>query len=414
MAGNTVNDDLGGVIVPPPIQLPPEQEGTSGTTTTPPVSDTQSQSSQSQTTVNPDAALPYLIFPMMYNSPEGSKSNAAFLQEITNKQHEIANKVMEGWVASVRKEAERIHQMITSPEFLAKMQAESATTLGQSQALLLNQLQHAYQTRINIAEGVSNYINQAKADGSKVAVPMLAITFLLGGAAIGAYLTAPGAEQTAQVPAGDTMSFSGLFDQSVVAISPDMRAELGLLGTLMASTAMYQAAATNFVAEPEEPEDKKDLTFSRTYASNIIDLVRSRSLDAYINGIVLSRIHDGVKMSEERKAELAAVVKAMMVVSAIGLMNKVELGHLTGMEFTDLVNGKLTSLPKDDVRWQLVALLNGFLGQLKPSERDRLMASFNNFMDSDPSVGGMLNIGRLFSGVLAQMPQSQRLHSQKF
>jgi hypothetical protein len=335
------------------------------------------------------------------------------MQEMQQKQQDIANQVMQGWVDSVQKEAVRIKELINSPEFLTKMQAESSTTLGQSQALVTAQLQHAYQTRVNIAEGMTGYINQAKADGSSVAVPLLATTLVLGGSLIGASMIPGGTQGTAQASPADSTSFSPLFDQSVVAVAPDMRAELGLLGTLMASSAMYQASASNFV-EGNEDSEKKDFVFSKKYANNIIDLVRSRGLDAFINGVVLARMRGIKNLSDQRRSEMSSVVKAMLVVSAIGLMNKLELGHLTGIEFEAMVKGQTTNLPPEDERWTLVKLLNGHLDQLSPAEQGSLMIAFKGFMDSNPNAEGMLKMDRLFTGILAQMPQSQRVPSQKF
>lgn len=418
MAGESINEGPSGVTPPLPTVETTAQDFVALPTG---VSSKDSQTASSQPTsfVVPEAALPYLVYPMIFTTDDSAQqktvdgiasAGSKFLLEMQQKQHEIALQVLQGWADSVKAEAQRIHQMITSPEFLAKMQAESSSTLGQAQTALFSQLQHAYQTRVDIAEGLTNYINQVKTEGSSMAVPLLATVVVMGGAAIGG-------------SAATENTFASLFTPATAAIAPDMQAQLNLIGSLMASSAIYQASAVNFLEDEKDPV-KKDMSFALKYADNIIDLVRSRGLDAYVNGVVLARVRGNKNLSAERRAELVALVKAMLVVSAIGLLNKIELGHLSGIEFRDLINGLVTSLPPEDVRWTLIRLLTnpnatkasekGFLDLLSPTERARLMSAFEGFMDSNPNVNSMLKMDRLFTGVLAQMPLSQRLSSQKF
>jgi len=173
-----------------------------------------------------------------------------------------------------------------------------------------------------------------------------------------------------------------------------MRAELGLIGALFAAAAFYPAMMRTMGEAEASGGQIKDASFAKDYAGQVAKLVGSEDFDAMVKYALIEKMPNADKMDEATKLRLIAAVKLIMLMTALALVSKVEMGHLTGLDIAGMIKGEV-KLPKGDPRIPLLALIGQQLRALPRRQRATLLEAIFEYFDTDPSVDDLLEPSHL-------------------
>ena len=155
---------------------------------------------------------------------------------------------------------------------------------------------------------------------------------------------------------------------------------LGLLGALFATAAFYPTLAQTLKDAKGETKKIDDAQFAKNYLEQVKRLIENPDFDKLAKYTIIARA-DASEVSEK----LIAVVKLVLLFTAIALYYKVETGHLTGQEVAGLVNGEI-KLPDDDPRLPLVKLIKESFTDIPEEELAQLLEGFFEYFDKNPKV----------------------------
>lgn len=419
------------VDVPVPV-LPPIQ--TNQDIPAPKVSEdlsisTLSTSPTKASTPSPDPALPKLP------SPNVGASQVNIYNYSLDKEHEIAKNILDAWLESIREDAERIAEQLRSaayqnwlrvnnPHFFAEVQRKSASetevAISQTpqylewvaslspemrlQQWLYNQM---IALRIGLAEGVENFSgNVSRGDPEAIAMlPFMAATLVIGEDLI---TLAVNSVVTPFVGVSSTASFHHIWQSIATSVlSPlDVQAELGLIGALFATGILYQTTVQNIASQRERGQEKeKNLEFGKRYARNMIQLTSGNVFGDFVRAMLINKLEGAEKLADIRKEQLIAIVKIVLLSTALALVYKVQTGKITGREFDDMVNGRMI-ISFDSIEAKLVQLIRHYLGALSDKEALSLRTALADYMDRDPKINNLLDPGHAFEGLLQNFQSS--------
>lgn len=354
---NKINDptDDVQVVVPSPVNFPPQ------TPLVQPSSSTDSTAPSGQTTVSPSQHphKPYLSPPQEI-TPSDTIDPTEILNAQRKRMHDIALGMLQAWLDSLRVMADEEQHRLHSSAYLDRMERNSP--------LYLDRL--AERSRIELAQGLENYIqNVRNNDNDAIAIlPIVMSTAMIAMTAVGPAM------------AVDVVHVSGSVGQVIenmgtVVISQDMRAELGLIGTLMISGILYQTTVET-IGDP--PDASKDLKYAKDYARNVVKMIKSNQLDLFF----------GKKNGN--------IAKLIMLATALALINKLEVAKNTDIEFAGMLTGEIVFKP-GDIRGEIVALIHQVL-DLMPDHS--LVDAVLAYIDSDPDVESLLDPSHAFENIL--------------
>lgn len=365
-------------------------------TTTDNSTSTISSSTATAASVSPSADLPYLdpAFSMSSNNPD--------------KQSEIINSILDSWRNSLERQSIERREELRSPRYLAWLQTmheqnlPSATSYS-SWLSTLPSMERAdeFKGKSAVVDGLSAYAQRIEAGNTDALslLPLMTTTIVIGSTLIGQAIATT--IEVARATATSAISFGQLWENSTAMIAGDMRAELGLIGALFAGGIIYQSTVEN-IANPANTVQEKNMNFAQTYAKNMIKLVSNPEFTQFLNSSILYKLEKGSPLTEQRRAELAAVVKTVLLASALVLVYKMETGKITGEEFMAMLDGQM-KLPPGDVRLNLAALLNANLALVPSGERARLQSALAAYMDTDPSIDSLTEPNRVFAGLFKNL-----------
>jgi hypothetical protein len=286
--------------------------------------------------------------------------------QIASSKHEIISQMLDNWIKSIQEQAER-----------NKRDDEKRVIDGLSIAY------HTYNHEVNM-----------KTDPN---FPIFAVGLIIAGTGI--------YQSLAPVVNNLGVEFNPVIDmykQAVVPVMGDMRAELGLIGALYASGLQYftvaQIAAEGGAKKPNE------LEFAKGYAENVVKLIGDASFNAYVMALVTQGTAKGESLSDERVKELAAMVKLVLLASALAMLYKAEAGKMTSLEFAAMINGEI-QFAQGDIRAILIALIRDQLQLLSPSIRARIWTSLLEYFDSDPKIEALGDPAKVFAGIYGTLPR---------
>lgn len=183
------------------------------------------------------------------------------------------------------------------------------------------------------------------------------------------------------------------------AIVPNMNemVALGMIGAIYGAGIQYftvaEIAAKGATGDKEKP---KDNVFAQGYAKNMISLVNSSSFNSYLMAIVTQNIPKGQTVSPESAFERIAMVKMILLSSALAILYQAEAGKMSGEEFAGMLNGTI-KFEAGNIRANLVSLIRANLDIVKdPKVRSAILNSLLEFFDTDPSIETLSKPAELF------------------
>lgn len=195
-----------------------------------------------------------------------------------------------------------------------------------------------------------------------------------------------------------------MYNQVAVPVMGDMRAELGLIGAMFSAGIKYFTVAQ---AAAEASGDKlKDGAFAKGYAENIIGLISSASFNQYLAAIVIRSTPKGQTLDPKRAEELVAMVKIILLSSALAMLYQVEAGKMKGAEFAGMLN-RTIAFPETDIRSRLVDLIKAHLKLMNPSDKEKTIAALLQYFDGDPSIDSLADPSKVFAGLYEALPRGE-------
>lgn len=208
------------------------------------------------------------------------------------------------------------------------------------------------------------------------------------------------------------VSFNVIQDavSQVIPLLPgNMAAELGLIGALFATGAMYQAAWMTIAqgGKSQAGNGSINAKFARNYADRTIATVTGQTFNDFVKSTIISKMKEsGETMSDERKDQIIAMIKVTLLFNALALMTKVEVGHLTVEELAAMILGKITFKQKDQ-RTTLVSLIKDSLTKLVRNERERLVGALLAYYNSNPKLESLADPVKAFEGIFENLDEGK-------
>lgn len=191
--------------------------------------------------------------------------------------------------------------------------------------------------------------------------------------------------------------FVNMAHQITPPIMGDMRAELGLIGAIFAAGIQYFTVAQG-IAAGGKGGSSKDAAFAKGYAENILGLMRSAGFNAYLLAIVTQSVPNGKTLDPQRAQELVAMVKIILLSSALAMLYQVEAGKMTGIEFGGMLNGNI-KLEAGELKAHLASQIKGNLKLLSPKDQENVLNLLMEYFDGDPSIDSLADPSKVFAGI---------------
>lgn len=369
--------------------------GSQGVTPTGPISPSQGpkktgfSSQDSMSTADIAAALammwtmnaesPVLVPPSEGSNKVGAVDGYAFVMSMCSKYHEICMHVLDAWAENIKAQVEAAKQLEKSPSHVAKVERERAIRLG-------------------LVQNVKDYAEQLKIDKNDGMLQSVASALVITGAFTGLLVkSVVDVASTPLVGITPQIDFSVNFaSQALAPIAEDFRAQLGLIGAwAMGTMATYSILEATGEKPGKQIDDK---TLANKYASKIISLLNSDQLNNFIMALLVNRTENGQPLSNERKAELSAVLKLILLASALAAIYKSKTGKITGEEFLELSDG--TSMkPEEGIEAQLVQAIKMQFKDMDEDTKTKVLNALARYMDTDPKLAKLFNVGTTFDNV---------------
>jgi hypothetical protein len=326
-----------------------------------------------------NAQTPVLSPPSEVNKIQSTDGYSGILS-LTGKFHEIAMNVLDSWNDSIKKQAEEAKQAEKSPSHLAKLDNERRNRLG-------------------LIQTVKTYADQLKLDHNQAMLGSLTSALVITGAFVGvAASSVVNVASTLLVAVTPQINFAVDYSkQAVSGIGDDFRAQLGLLGAWAMGTLIHYSTVET-LADKIDGKSVDEKVLADKYATKVLQLINSNQLNQFISGMLANRTDDkGQPISEERREQLSAILKLVLLSSALAAVYKSKTGKITDQEFLDLATGKMK--PEDGVEQQLVSAIKEQLEAMLPDEKSKVLDALATYMDSDPKLKSFLDVGKTFDSV---------------
>lgn len=326
-----------------------------------------------------DLVIQYLLsaqFPMLIPpaTPGNSQSDGAIAaatgMQVEAKRHEIVTAMLDHWLADLQKTAQE------------NKRADEKRTI--------EKLDIAY-----------HEIKRSQENQPDSTFPIFAVGFIILGGGIHQAL-APDASMTTT----QTNPIFNMSSQIIHPIMPDMRAELGLIGAIFATGIQYFTVAQIASNSAEGKGPLKDAAFAKGYAENMLALVGSGNLNNYIMAIVSQNIPGEKETPAHRALELVAMVKVILLSSALAMLYQVEAGKMTGAEFAAMLSGNI-KFELGDLRANLVLSIKSHLKLLAPQEQAKLLTSLLEYFDGNPSLDALGDPSKVVNNVFSALPRGE-------
>lgn len=360
---------------------------------------------------------------------------------VEEKNHQIISTMLDGWLENIRQLAKEYEDKINSPLYQDWIKTQSpdyhaaiqrstseetkvavmstpeyqAWVLSQMNPALIQVPQTAFNRNESLAVGVVNGLDNYVKNTSTVNVDTaLTSGFVAASTIIGVgVLASPVTESINQ----NLPTINPIQDQWAY-ISPlvpsNMAAELGLIGALFATGAMFRATADNIAQAAGTGEKPVQMDYAKQYAEKLLAIVNSNGFKTFVDGTLLAKMQGAEGLTDARKAELLAIVNLVLLSSALALINKIEVKHNTSQEFLSSIRGDPSQgdiiFKEGDVRTKLIAEMRKNLGLIADNnERNRILDALGEYMDTDPSEKTLTEPHSVFEGLLSTTPYGERV-----
>lgn len=366
----------------------------------------------------------------------GSAKDAGiqFAMAAEQKNHDIIMKILDGWLDNIQKLKKEYEDKINSPQYQQWIKTQSAdytanlnltnavTSTPEYQAWALSQitpnpaqvLQPAFSPKealnVGVINSLDNYVkNTNPADSTNaITAGFVVASAILAVGAVGNPVVDPVQSNIATDPLKDQWA----------AVSPlvpsNMAAELGLIGSLFTVGIIYQATVANIAEKAGTGNKPHKLDFAQAFAEKMLTLTGSPQFNLFVQGALVNKMNGSEALTDARKAELASLVKIVMLTSALGAYYKIEAGKNTEQEFLSMIRGDPSLgdivFPAGDVRAKLVQAIRKELNNLTdPAERTRILEAIGEYMGKDPKVDALTDPQSVFEGLLDTTPYGERI-----
>jgi len=304
----------------------------------------------------------------------------SFLLATAKRYQDICTSVTTAWVAQIQKEAKEYNREINDPVNLAKKEDDRASRLG-------------------LSDSVQGAVASMQQNHDVDTLSFVTSSLLVSATGVAVTVGVVDVASTSMVAVTPQINqVNSLWSQASAAIPNSMRAELGMIG----AWAMGAAFANTFVENVAKSSVKgggapDQKSAAKTYAEGVLQLAGSNQLNNAIMALLTAKTEKNQPLTPERKAQMAATVKVILLASALAATYKASTGWITGQEFRDLLSGKMT--PKTPLETQLVNALNTQLAQMDLAEKDKVVGSLSRWINTNPDMDELLDAGKSYDSV---------------
>jgi hypothetical protein len=322
-----------------------------------------------------NAQTPLLVPPDSFQANESNMAisgiRAMYSLDITK--NNAISSMLDNWLLSIQQ------------------QAQTAREADERQTIERHQVQREI---IQLQVMKDNYF-QAENNESAAAVSAFALGLIITGAGI--------TQMMMPDPSG-VVSFTPIQDIAAKTIQPIVP-DLSMLIPVFCLGIMYTTAAQVISQPSNNAGEEIDQAYAQQYAENMLALVGSNAFGAFLNNMITASVAKGSPVSEQRMAQLSSVVKLVLLSTALALVYVAEAGKMTSIEFRAMLNGTM-DLPNDDIRNDLLNQIQEELDTMDPNEREALLASLDEFFDSNPTMETLSSPTKVFKNLNTYLPQA--------
>lgn len=312
------------------------------------------------------AQNPILIPPSLYAISNSNDQIASIGLEIEQTKHDTIMTMLDTWIESVKKIQEE-----TEKADLKRM------IDGISIAF------HSYQH--SISPTLDNNF------------PTFSVGVVLGAIGVHEALLSTPLTQVAMNPIVDMAT------SAVPYVMGDMRAELGLIGTLVIFGYGLQYGAVASQAKNEAGQKFDEKSYARNFAEQVLSTISDAQFNAYLLAIVSQSSSGSEAMTDQGKSQSIAVVKLVLLASALAALYHAEAGKMTGQEFAAMIREKkgegddVIKFSDGDFKNNFIYLIRGYMTFLEPIQQAKFMEAMMEFFDKDPSISTLADPSKAFA-----------------
>lgn len=298
-----------------------------------------------------------------------SAGSIAFLT--MQKQHEIIMNMLDGWIKNIREIA-----------------AQSEKDYQKKVIEAMDQAFHTYKDHGNISKDPN--------------FPLFSVGMIIVGTGVFQAMLPNKVD-----PAVSQIGINPVLSMYTHVIEPNVNqmVNLGMIGAIFGAGVQYFTVAEIAAKGTEGKEEKKGSIFAEGYAKNMKDLINSPSFNSYLMAIVTQNVAKGESISPEGVLERVAMVKMILLASALAILYQAEAGKMTGDEFAGMLD-KTIKFEEKNIRSTLVNMILENLNTVKdPKVRTAILNSLLEFFDTDPSIETLSKPAELFKKLGEKLPR---------
>lgn len=197
-----------------------------------------------------------------------------------------------------------------------------------------------------------------------------------------------------------------MYNKVAMPVISDMSVQLGIIGSIFAAGIQYFTIAQLASGAADGKATKKDLAFAKGYAENMLALVGTPHFNSYLTAIVAQSVPKDTTTSPQRSIELVAMLKVILLSSALAMVYKAEAGKMTGTEFAGMLSGNI-KFEAGDVRASLITQIKTNLKLLSPKDQEKFLLTLLEYFDGDPSIDTLADPSKVFSGIYGEVPRGE-------
>ena len=270
--------------------------------------------------------------------------------------------------------------------------------------------------RATLSEGLTEYTAKVKGGNpaAQANFPFVSASFMIAASFFKDFVSGVGSLVNTSFDAVN--SIRGAFASYDNSIPGNMSAELGLIGAMFGVGATYQAQIDSIIEKA--PARPKNADFARNYALKILQIVDNKSLDSFISTLIDKKIQGGAIITNPGKEQFTAMVKTVLLSVSLALLYKLGMSDnlggthwIRGPEFVGMLEGNIpvrAGQPEaqliEQIKTQLQVLPGG--NAKNPGLREKFSSSVIAYMDSNPDVDSLLDVGKVLEDVYTTIPHA--------
>lgn len=321
------------------------------------------------------AQFPVLMPPQLVNQSNNSNSiegaiSASIALKVGQTQHDVITAMLDSWLASIKEIAEE-NKRADEKRVIEKMA-----------------IAHDVYKKQEAVQPNDNF-------------PIFAVGMIIVGT--GLHATMIPDQVVGNVQFNPVVN---MYNQVVIPVVGDIAVQMGMVGAIFAAGIQYFTIAQMASGAADGKEPKKDIAFARGYAENMLGLVASQSFNNYLTAIVAQSLPKDLTTSPQRSIELVAMLKIILLGSALALVYKAEAGKMTSHEFAGMLSGNI-KFEAGDVRASLITQIKSNLKLLSPKDQEHILMTLMEYFDGDPSIDTLADPSKVFAGIYGDVPRGE-------